>query len=66
MAEAGYNLRPPGAAVLCAGLREVSVEREAWYYRRGQLIGGRIQAGNTLYKLPRSRSMRLAIEDRRG
>ena len=43
----GYNGRPPGAAVVFVGSRVVSAEREAYYHRRGQLVGGRILAGDT-------------------
>ena len=43
----GYNGRPPGAGAVCAGSRVVFAEREAYYHRRGKLIGGRILAGDT-------------------
>ena len=52
-----YNGRPPGAAVHRAGWRVVSVEREAWYHKRGQLVGGRILAGDTSYKFTKKIKM---------
>ena len=50
MTKDSCNGRLSDAAVLCAGWRVVSAEREAWHRRRGQLVGGRILAGDTSYK----------------